>query len=330
MEEEEGSKASEDNSSGSTAAGDLDMPIASDAAISPGKSTKRRSGTPTKKFVATTATKRRPVLPRRPSSQSSNGSSEVTFRNGGSSAGSRHSGSQPGSLTSNPERPDSQLTLDSTPDLTPPLSAKALGKQPAARPSVLHTHRHSQQGPVEALRSPIRSSTQATHSVLHPVQEGRQMNGDQPVAEFRQPAPTSAPRTQTSTSLSTSTTGGTGMERSQSHTEPQRPRQASFGRVSSYGLLSNATASTSHVAAYGQLSATYDPDLEVLHARAAMSPELSGSYMPRNSSSTSLFAPTIASPTPSVPLARPRSQLSLLLEQDNAKGRPPLKSRSKS
>lgn len=301
------------------------------ADVSPAKSAKRRAGIPAKRFVATTASKRRPVLPRRPSSQSSTGSSELTSRHGGSSAGSRP-GSQVGSLTSNPEPEDSELRFDSAPDRTPPMSAKALGKQPAARPSAPNLgqlDRHAKPA-AESLKSPVRSSYQTTQSGLHPVQEGKQYDEYAKGQDYEQPVPTSAPQAQTASSLGAAASGRAGMERSSSHNEQQRPRQTSIGRVSSYGLLSSATSSTSKVAAYGQVSATDDPDLEALHARAARPQHPNMTPMSRNSSTASFFSPTVASPTPSVPLARPRSQLSLLLEKDSAKGRPPLNARSRS
>ncbi|KAH6697513.1 hypothetical protein F5X68DRAFT_257663 [Plectosphaerella plurivora] len=130
-------------------------------------------------------------------------------------------------------------------------------------------------------------------------------------------------------SVGTSASGGMRMERSTSNTEYPRARPTSMARISSYGLLSNALTSTTNIEAMGQLSATDDPALQSLHRQAASASDPDNAYLTRNVSVTS-FAPTLASPTPPVPLARPRSQLTLLLEKENAKRRPGVNSRSKS
>ena len=130
-------------------------------------------------------------------------------------------------------------------------------------------------------------------------------------------------------SVGTSASGGMRMERSTSNTEYPRARPTSMARISSYGLLSNALTSTTNIEAMGQLSATDDPALQSLHRQAASASDPDNAYLTRNASVTS-FAPTLASPTPPVPLARPRSQLTLLLEKENAKRRPGVNARSKS
>ncbi|KAH7358356.1 hypothetical protein B0T11DRAFT_102817 [Plectosphaerella cucumerina] len=395
---EEESRPDEDNSSSSTAAAHLER-ATSTSTTPPGRSSKRRGGTPTKKFVvATSAAKRRPVLPRRPSSQSSTGSSEMISRHGGSSAGSRMSGSQHGSLTSNPERPDSNVAVESVPEEPPVMSAKARGKQPATgrsprerrqppqrvteapKPSATPRREDIQPAPVEqkpslpsqdveeAVKSspavaslPSAAAKPASAAVTEepaPAQRPK-ANGTERMPR-RTSGPTSAP-TQMATSYGsaiTSTSGGTGrrtsgstsgllmgtsfnsvatsstsgglqMERSTSNTEYPRARPTSMARISSYGLLSNAVASTTNIEAMGQLSATDDPALQSLHRQAASASDPDNPYLTRNVSVTS-FAPTLASPTPPVPLARPRSQLTLLLEKENAKRRPGVKARSKS
>ncbi|KAK1590836.1 uncharacterized protein LY79DRAFT_669565 [Colletotrichum navitas] len=82
-------KTSEGASSGSTAASGLEMRISSIA--SPTKSSKKKAPTPAKRFVASAANKRRPVLPRRMSSQSST-SSDVMAKDTGSANGTKHVG----------------------------------------------------------------------------------------------------------------------------------------------------------------------------------------------------------------------------------------------
>ncbi|KAK1963963.1 hypothetical protein LY78DRAFT_682895 [Colletotrichum sublineola] len=82
-------KTSEGASSGSTAASGLEMRISSIA--SPTKPSKKKALTPTKRFVASAANKRRPILPRRMSSQSST-SFDVMVRDTGSANGTKHIG----------------------------------------------------------------------------------------------------------------------------------------------------------------------------------------------------------------------------------------------
>ncbi|RNJ54533.1 hypothetical protein D7B24_000376 [Verticillium nonalfalfae] len=342
--DEDECKSSEEVSSSSTATSGLDMRASSNAAASSEKSSKKKAATPTKRFVASsTASKRRPLLARRQSSQSSAGSSEPHPK-AGSSAGSRFSGSQQGSVTSNPDRASAQTTPDSHPNDTM-LSAKAFGKKPAVQPNPAVTvanqnHRHHQTQ--SAASQPLPKPTQALlggprprmPDDLHgsPRKDGFSTVHSGQTNVYR--GPTSAPRS----SLPASANEHRGpmsssMERSSSNSERHRPRQTSIGRTASYGLLSNATAVTSNIAANGQLSRIADePDIVALQAIGALNHDISSPYLARNPSTTSLLMPTIPSSAPSVPLARSRSQLTLLLEREKArsddKGRP--KPRSKS
>ncbi|KAK2032932.1 hypothetical protein LX32DRAFT_582028 [Colletotrichum zoysiae] len=118
-------KTSEGTSSGSTAASGLEMRISSIA--SPTKSNKKKAPTPAKRFVASAANKRRPILPRRMSSQSSTGS-DVMAKDTGSANGTKHVGT----YNVMPPHAEQSVTQGSTgsEEVEKPPSAKALGKRP--------------------------------------------------------------------------------------------------------------------------------------------------------------------------------------------------------
>ncbi|KAK1717600.1 hypothetical protein BDP67DRAFT_607454 [Colletotrichum lupini] len=82
-------QTSDETSSGSTGASGLEMRTSS--TVSPAKSSKKKPSTPTKRFVASASGKRRPVLPRRMSSQSST-NSDVGIKEPGSANGGKHVG----------------------------------------------------------------------------------------------------------------------------------------------------------------------------------------------------------------------------------------------
>jgi hypothetical protein len=151
------------------------------------------------------------------------------------------------------------------------------------------------------------------------------------------------------------------MIRSRSYHEPQRPRELSLGRALPQGLLSEATAGTTHVAAHGSLIGTNDElitpatdgimvnrDAEKLEPSSLTTPGflrrgLDGDLPSRPSSSSLLgdlrepeatalpsrpsaaslldsrFTPTQPSKSAVVPLGRSKSQLTLLLERENAR-----------
>ncbi|KAJ0158500.1 hypothetical protein CTA2_11453 [Colletotrichum tanaceti] len=113
-------KTSEGTSSGSTAASGLEMRISS--VVSPTKANRKKAPVPTKRFVASAANKRRPILPRRMSSQSSTGS-DVMAKEIGSANGTKHVGTY--NVTPvHAEQSTAQSVLGS-PGIEPPPSAKA-------------------------------------------------------------------------------------------------------------------------------------------------------------------------------------------------------------
>ncbi|WDK17894.1 hypothetical protein CGRA01v4_09179 [Colletotrichum graminicola] len=308
-------KTSEGTSSGSTAASGLEMRISSIA--SPTKSSKKKAPTPAKRFVASAANKRRPVLPRRMSSQSST-SSDVMVKDTGSANGTKHVGT----YTVMPPHAEQSVTQGSTgpEEVEKPPSAKVLGKRPVNR-SLTETKSFLKSPPtVGARQRPLVVQTTGRAPAPAPLSRsisdisGYEGNG----------ARNEDPRTPTSISaaspvLSSPRIGSFSSSRSRlesttSISESYRPREASIGRGPAQGLLSSATASTSNVAAVGHVSISGEPDRHALEALGSLSEEPKGS--PRRASSSSHFTPTMPSSTPDVPLARTRSQLTLLLERE--------------
>ncbi|KAJ2990775.1 hypothetical protein NUW58_g2787 [Xylaria curta] len=80
-------------------------------------------------FVASTSSKRRPGMPRRASSQSSGGASDLGPKEGDSSLGSKHDGSQ-SSVPTILEKPEQQPSAEMRGKGNADLGAKAAGKQP--------------------------------------------------------------------------------------------------------------------------------------------------------------------------------------------------------
>ncbi|TKW50152.1 hypothetical protein CTA1_8493 [Colletotrichum tanaceti] len=313
-------KTSEGTSSGSTAASGLEMRISS--VVSPTKANRKKAPVPTKRFVASAANKRRPILPRRMSSQSSTGS-DVMAKEIGSANGTKHVGTY--NVTPvHAEQSTAQSVLGS-PGIEPPPSAKALGKRPVNRPLSETPN---------LLKSPPAVEARQRSTV---VQAGRRAPAPAPLSKSIAERPgqegsrakSEGPRTPTSTSAaspafsspqigsfssSRSTFSAPRMERTSSNSETYRPREVSIGRGSAKGLLSSATASTSNIAAMGHISISDEPDRRALEALGTFHEEPGGT--PRRTSSSSHFAPTMPSSTPDVPLARTRSQLTLLLERE--------------
>ncbi|GKT62448.1 hypothetical protein ColTof4_01929 [Colletotrichum tofieldiae] len=313
-------KTSEGTSSGSTAASGLEMRISSIA--SPTKSSKKKVSTPTKRFVASAANKRRPVLPRRMSSQSST-SSDVMAKETGSANGTKHVG------TYNVMPPHAeQSTVQSvsgSEGIEQPPSAKALGKRPVIR-SLSETAGYLKSPPTAeprqkpavvqtSSRAPAPAPLSRSITELSGYEGNRVKNEDRrtPTSISAASPVLSSPRIG-SFSSSRSVFSAPRMERTTSNSDTYRPREASIGRGSSQGLLSSATASTSNVAAMGHVSISGEPDRRALEALGSVDEEPKGS--PRRTSSSSHFTPTMPSSTPDVPLARTRSQLTLLLERE--------------
>ncbi|TEA13457.1 hypothetical protein C8034_v004818 [Colletotrichum sidae] len=315
-------KTSEDTSSGSTGTSGLEMRLASMVST---KSNKKKPVTPTKRFVASAANKRRPVLPRRMSSQSST-TSDVMAKDVGSANGNRHVG------TYNASHPiaEQPAVLDTSgfEDAEPIPSAKALGKRPVNRSSLETANPLKSPPIIEEQRTPLSVQPRKRAPAPAPlsksvteksVQEAMRQRQDGPKTPTQVPvtSPTwSSPRIG-SFSSSRSVLSAPRMERTPSNPDTYRPREASISRGPSHvGLLSSATSKTSAVAAVGHVSISDEPDKRALEALGNLNEEAEPRGTPRRTSSSSQFTPTMPSATPDVPLARTKSQLTLLLERE--------------
>ena len=264
-----------------------------------------------KKIVASTAAaKRRPVLPRKKSSQSSV-TSDSGSKDGPSSGSSRGSGTPLRAPSPIAEGGLQTTTVGSHEPAEP--SAKALGKRPvmtrqttmdklksASRTTEAPTDRRDQDVPSSPLHSPNPTSGRARHeSVTSPSITGSS-------------SPTSVPMAQ-----SRSHSGFIRRDRPPLHSSSRSQVSASLSR----GLFTGPTiASTTNIAATGTIidqggSVDSIPTPAFYRDHAA--------EMQRNHSSNSLFdlrfTPTQPTPGASVPLGRTKSQLTLVLERDEAR-----------
>ncbi|KAK1446296.1 uncharacterized protein CLUP02_08574 [Colletotrichum lupini] len=316
-------QTSDETSSGSTGASGLEMRTSS--TVSPAKSSKKKPSTPTKRFVASASGKRRPVLPRRMSSQSST-NSDVGIKEPGSANGGKHVGTY---NVMHPHAEESAILSVSGSEgfEMPPPSAKALGKRPVERSISESPRSVGNSRPTEERRKPVLVQTANRAPAPEPLsksatdrssREAGTVKAGGPRTPTYIPAASPALSSPRIGSFSSARSGFSAprMERAPSNSESYRPREASFGRGSAQGLISSATASTSNIAAMGQVTISGEPDRRALETLEGFQDESGPRGNPRRISSSSHFAPTMPSSTPDVPLARTRSQLTLLLERE--------------
>lgn len=319
------------------------------------KPEKRSPAMTSKKFVVTSsASKRRPILPRRTSSQVSG--SDIGSKDGASSsAGSRHSTVQ-GSVSPIPQRaalagktaqrlpvprshPESTSAEPADEPAVP--SAKALGKRPVV----------VQQRP---LRSGPRTSSTAEGSPVvvqaaPPMAEARNTQPPQPQQDEQSQVSqqTAKPsRTQTTSQTSNlpaksapSTPGSSDIHtnpRRTSRGESQHPliqsqlrhRQGSSTSLNRSALSSAlpppvsliassavATGATSRVAVEGLFDSEHQNESSTL-AQSTPSREINIEPSRARTTYQPTFSPTPPKPTPPMPFGRTKSQLTLLLERD--------------
>lgn len=303
---QESAEEDEFSSSGSTIATGLETraPVASSS---------KKTHTPVKKFVAvTTSAKRRPVLSRRQSSQSTI-TGETTSREASSSSALRRA------ATHNSKQSPSQETLGSEDSSSsvlperPSISAKAAGKRPALQRRTTSEKKHS-------LKQENRSSVVPLRSP--PVEQAKVAALAQARSMVDLPGHSRA-------GSGASVTSGNAVEanpaavmaRAQSHTGYGRRRETSIGRAPVQGLFTGATASTTNVAAQGMIldqSGLGSMPLPSMLDRHRDSHNMSD-QSPTSSVLDSKFTPTPPTTSASVPLGRTKSQLTLLLERENAK-----------
>lgn len=288
-------------SSGSTATTGIEMPVTT---------CKKKPATAGKKYVvASAAVRRRPLLPRKTSTQSP--IATMATRDGSLSTASRSSG-HPRPVSPIPERSSNTGSHDSedakeSSVRRPGPSAKALGKRPALPPRALSERGEfaSGQGPQSSSLA-VQAAAAREKASLPRVQSY--------LGDGIHPQP---PRTSSETLAGSSgVEPPPAMERSQSHNGYGRYPEA---RGSTQGLFTGATASTTNVAAQGTIidQAGSLPVSSVLGS--SLNEPLFSPPPMASSLLDSRLTPTRPSPSASVPMGRTRSQLTLLLEREKAR-----------
>ncbi|KAI0837888.1 hypothetical protein F5Y06DRAFT_56807 [Hypoxylon sp. FL0890] len=322
-------KDSELASSGSTAVNHSGHSKGSTSSTAREERRKAVNTTPKKKgagFVAYTASRRRPAMPRRASSQSSGAASgtEIGSKEG-TSVSSKHSESQ-SSVPTIPE--NSRKGAPSTSkDGGERLSTKAAGKRLATQSSPEKC----------SAPKPAGSRTRDTHT-------RRPVNKDEGTSvKQSDPAPDSTNQNAVEdTNHTKAGQGGTAHRRSDTQERP-RPAVAPLmarsrsdvgssrrssqeltgGLAPAKSLISPSTTTISNTTAQGTII-EYDenPSINEMVANAIQRQEEEAETGSRKSGSSVLdarFTPTQPSTTPAVPLGRSKSQLTLLLERQNEK-----------
>lgn len=316
---DEDEKDLEITSSNNTTVNGLEMKHSTATATAP--SPAKKKGQSTKRFVASSANKRRPVMgPRRGSSQNSVTAEPSSRETVSSLASSRTPESQ---RAISPIAEAHTTHGNSVPYASsdrPALSAKAAGKRPAI-PRRLTAEKKvpNVNGSVSPLlRAAVNDQATKESATSQPHSMG----------ELPEPASISSTSSKESTtSDSTQPPNGEparpaaapAMGRSQSHTGYERYRSSLSGASYTPGLFTGATASTTNVAAQGtiidQSGVGSLPPVPTFYDRSD-----SNSALTSRGSSASLlehrFTPTQPSPFTSAPLARTKSQLTLLLERE--------------
>ncbi|KAI0125244.1 hypothetical protein BJ170DRAFT_496497 [Xylariales sp. AK1849] len=288
---------------------------------------KSAGNTPKKKstsFVASSATKRRPAMPRRPSSQSSTGGSEVGSREGSSSLSLRYLGSQR-PVSPIAERPHKGATSMSQHSDERP-STKAAGKRPAVQPasmSAASESKCSQAAATELQEKPVVVQAGTVDTQQHKITSRGQK--EEPIYEVNRTreAQTGPPHRRNDAHKGPRAyAAAPTMVRSSSDIGTVRPdsREANPGRRGPpQGLLSSSTATTSNIAAQGTII-DFDESAPARAVASAMHAQQESSETGlRRSGSTVTLTPTAPSNTPTVPLGRSKSQLTLLLERQSEK-----------
>ncbi|KAK8132608.1 hypothetical protein PG999_000781 [Apiospora kogelbergensis] len=262
-----------------------------------GERKKSTSVAPKKKttFVASTA-RRRPAMPRRQSSQSSSGATESAVKDGNSSTSSRSGSQRPVSPIA--ERAAKKSAPGAARETSDKISAKAAGKLPATKPL------------------PAATNDTASFRVVEQRRIKREWDG----ADRRKPAKErESPKAPLYRQSSAQRQKAPAIMRTRSENGPQVGIvRGGLDRVPPHGLISSSTATTSTVAARGTMT-DFDDSI-----RAQMIPGQEGRSEGASSRSggsllDSRLAPTPPSTAPTVPMARSKSQLTLLLERQNEK-----------
>ncbi|KAI1506078.1 hypothetical protein F5X99DRAFT_179104 [Biscogniauxia marginata] len=320
--ENDGSKDSEIASSGSTAVTHSTDSKGSSSSTARDEKKKATGGIPKKKpaaFVASTASRRRPAMPRRPSSQSSTGGTEIGSKESNSSAGSKHAGLQ-GAGPTVPEKQGKRSTSREK-EGGDRLSAKAAGKRPANRsPTGAST-------PVQPVDPPMGKSAtmRDTNTPKRQPASIAQSKGKLPLGETDQPKAGQIGNPHRRSDAQERPRPGAPSLANRSRSD-MGSRELGRGRAPLHSLLSPSTATVSNATAQGTII-EFDENAPANEAVTNAIRDLEDNPEPdqpaRRTSGASVldsrFTPTQPSNTPTVPLGRSKSQLTLLLERQSEK-----------
>ncbi|KAI0149536.1 hypothetical protein GGR57DRAFT_223716 [Xylariaceae sp. FL1272] len=283
-------------------------------------------------FVASSASRRRPAMPRRSSSQSSNGAPEMGSKEGASSLGGSQS-SVP-TILEQSEQPlgskkadregvsnNTQTTkkrLERQPNITdreaPKLSAKAAGKRPERRPNVGRAHVPEPQTTTEVQHQTTRTEADRGTSANRKDNNGKSATSGANSSKGSQKAPHSDSKDSKDRSRPRATHN---MNRSASDIGYKRSGSREASRSISHlsGSFTQAKVDTSVV---GQGTITGFTDNVFNEAKTSNESNVlscSVGEAAESSRPTAQFSPTKPTNTTSIPLARSKSQLTLLLDR---------------
>jgi hypothetical protein len=306
----------DDTSSGGTATKGMQMRGPAKSAVKGEK-----KSTPTgRKFTASSAAKRhsRPVLARRPSSQSS---VDTSTKGGSHATGSRTgTGGRPDSVeqstTASLASPSSSTLVNS-----PGLSAKAAGKRPMeASPE---KHRTTDRGILSSAQS------RTPPVIVHHQREAAaaqgqkfELSGSSPARSDEAGRAVKMVRAETPRSHlrlgSPAQPTAPMMARSQSNIETQhhRPRELHSGRPLPQSMITPKSTPVTKKEADVTIQVQFDSESVKAQGGGGMARDLPDSIaIASRPSTSSLYTPTQPSPTPAPFLGRSKSQLTLLLEK---------------
>ncbi|KAI0805035.1 hypothetical protein GGR55DRAFT_295216 [Xylaria sp. FL0064] len=332
-EREEDSTKRDDNTA-STAAKDSGSSTATERNPKPPRTHKSKKKATT--FVASTTSRRRPEMPRRSSSQSSSKASDVGSKEGDSSLGSKYDGSQ-SSVPTIPENPEQQLANTKKGKGTTSMSAKAAGKRPVTQSHVekkaskagnTRTSQPEDQFPI-AKEDTTQVETRGEQP--HSAQQSRKGKGKAAEVTESRPTTSSANPQRSNTQQHPHFESSPLMTRSSSDAGPSGPtsREASRAFVPPSSLMSSTLAKLdTSVIGQGTISGFTDniPTQGPSIGRSGESGEVPHETPSQAASSSALgrqLTPTQPSSTGTIPLARSKSQLSILLDRkvDKKKGK---------
>ncbi|KAI0487573.1 hypothetical protein F4859DRAFT_262125 [Xylaria cf. heliscus] len=272
-------------------------------------------------FVASTLSKRRPGMPRRSSSQSSAGASETGSKDGDSSLGSKYDGSQ-SSVPTILEKPEQQEAVAKKGDENTGLSAKAAGKRPmtqsrvetTSKPGTVRSNQFQNEGaPAEQDNLKIKGQNLARSGKIRGPAENR---SKPPSSAAIKGMDIQHPHSESSPS----------MKRSSSDIGSMRPISREASRTFAPSSLMSSTQVKVDTSVIGQGTISKFAEITPSHAplmgRSGGSgnneaPEASQSY--GSPSIGRQMTPTQPSSTPTIPLGRSKSQLSILLDRKSEK-----------